>query len=229
VDVTNTGRRDGEEVAQLYLSTGEITPAVAMPVKQLKGFSKVSIQAGQTRPVTFTLTADEFYIFNPATGSYRVPAGSYTVRVGGASDKLPLAAKFTLDPAPVLPDLIVTHIRSIPPLPIEGQSVLFVATLLNRGTGPTSADKPPVVSFRVNGKAVSTSPELRKPIPAGGMTLVCGSVNPKGMPHWTATPGTFSIQAEADPRQMITETIEANNSASAIRSVRPRVATASKP
>lgn len=73
VDVTNTGKRAGTEVAQLYLSTGEITPAVAMPVKQLKGFSKMSIEPGQTRQATFSLTADEFYIFDPSAGSYRDP------------------------------------------------------------------------------------------------------------------------------------------------------------
>ncbi len=76
VDVTNTGNRSGEEVTKLYLSTGEITPAAAMPVKQLRGFSKVSIEPGRTREVTLTLGPDEFYIFDPSSGSYQVPTGS---------------------------------------------------------------------------------------------------------------------------------------------------------
>ncbi|NQX01342.1 glycoside hydrolase family 3 C-terminal domain-containing protein [bacterium] len=223
VDVTNTGQRAGEEVAQLYLSTGEITPAAAMPVKQLRGFSKVLIEPGQTRQVTFTLTADEFYIYDPTTGSYRVPTGSYTARVGGASDRLPLSADFTLDPAPALPDLLVTHLRTVPAFPIVGEPVRFVATLLNRGTAPTSTA--PVVSFRVNGKPISMAPELRQAIPAGGMTLVCGSV---GEP-WTATAGTYSLQAEADSARAIDETLESNNSATAVRSVRPKILSASKP
>ncbi len=225
VDVTNTGKRAGEEVAQLYLSTGEIAPAAAMPVKQLRGFSKVMIDPGQTRQVTFMLGADEFYIFDPSSGSYQVPTGSYTAHVGGASDKLPLSANFTLDTAPTLPDLLVTNIRTIPAFPIEGEKVHFVATLLNRGTSPTSTDKPAVVSFRVNGKPVSTSPELRQPIPTGGMTLVCGSI---GTP-WTASPGTYSVRADADSANSIEETLESNNSATAVRSVRPKTFSASKP
>jgi beta-glucosidase len=225
VDVTNTGKRAGEEVAQLYLSTGEITPAVAMPVKQLRGFSKVMIQPGETRTVSFTLGADEFYVFDPETAGYRVPTGSYTAHVGGASDKLPLSVDFTLDSAPALPDLMVTNIRTIPAFPIEGEKVHFVATLLNRGTAPTSTDRSPVVSFRVNGRAVSSSPALLQSIPAGGMTLVCGTV---GEP-WTAAPGTFSVRAEADAAGAVEEALESNNSATAIRSVRPKTPSASKP
>jgi beta-glucosidase len=225
VDVTNTGKRAGDEVAQLYLSTGDITPAVAMPVKQLRGFSKISIDPGQTRQVRFTLGADEFYVFDSTTGSYQVPTGSYTAHVGGASDKLPLSAKFTLEAAPALPDLMVINIRTIPGFPVEGEKVGFVATLLNRGTGPTSVDKPPVVSFRVNGKPVGTSPELRQAIPAGGMTLVCGSVGEA----WTAVPGTYSVQAQADKAGSIEETLESNNSTTAVRSVRTKIPTASKP
>ena len=225
VEVTNTGERAGEEVVQLYLSTGEIIPVVAMPVKQLKGFSKVSIQPGQTRQVTFTLTADDFYIFEPSTSSYRVPTGSYTVRVGGSSDKLPLSAEFSLTQAPALPDLVVANIRTIPAFPVEGDSVVFVASLLNRGTGPTSAHKPPVVSFRVNGAPVSTSPELREVIRAGGMTLICGSL---GTP-WTATAGTYSVRAEADTAGSIEETLESNNSSTSVRSVRQKSFSTSKP
>ncbi len=175
--------------------------------------------------MNFTLTSDEFYIFDAETGAYRVPTGSYTAHVGGASDQLPLSANFTLDAAPALPDLLVTNIRTIPAFPIEGQKVHFVATLLNRGTGPTSTDKPPVVSFRVNGKPISTSPELRQTIPAGGMTLVCGSV---GEP-WIAAPGTYSVRAEADCAGLIEETLESNNSATAVRSVRPKPFNPSKP
>ena len=218
-------RAAGEEVAQLYLSTGDITPAVAMPVKQLRGFSKVLIDPGQTRQVTFTLGADELYIFDPDSGSYQVPTGSYTAQVGGASDKLLLSANFTLEAAPTLSDLRVTNIRTIPAFPVEGEKVHFVATLLNRGTAPTSADKPSVVSFRVNGRHVSDSPKLLKPIPAGGMALVCGS---EGEP-WVASLGTYSVRAEADAAGEIEETLESNNTATSIRSVRPKPVSVKKP
>jgi hypothetical protein len=57
------------------------------------------------------------------------------------------------------------------------------------------------------------------------MTLVCGTV---GEP-WTAAPGTFSVRAEADAAGAVEEALESNNSATAIRSVRPKTPSASKP
>lgn len=225
-DVTNTGKRAGEEVAQFYLSTDGITPPVAMPVKQLRGFSKVSIQPGQTRRVRFALTPDELYIYDSAQARYRVPTGSYTVHVGGASDRLPLSAKLSISAAAERPDLMVTNIRTIPAFPVEGDMVLFVASLLNRGTGPSPADKPLSVSFSVNGKPVSASPEIRKSIAAGGMAQVCGTGSTA---HWTAMPGTYSVKAEVDSSGMIAEIIETNNTTTSLRTVRPRGFSASKP
>ena len=222
VDIANTGQRAGEEVAQLYLSTGDLRPAVAMPIKQLKGFQKVAIQPGQTQQVTFRLSSDDLYIFDPGAERYRVPTGAYTVRVGGASDHLPLTASFTLTPATDLPDLIVTNLRTIPAFPCEGEGMLFVASVFNRGTGPTPAGRPLNVAFRVDGNIVAWSPDFRQSIPAGGMTLVCGSEGPEGNPRWTVRARTFTVQAEVDRRHAIKETIESNNLCTVTRSVRPR-------
>jgi beta-glucosidase len=211
VDVVNTGTRVGEEVVQLYLSTGKLQPAVAMPVKQLKGFKKVAIAPGQTRHVTFKLTSDDLYIFDTTEGRYRVPSGNYTIRVGGASDNLPLSAPLTLTPARELPDLIVTNIRALPAFPKAGDPVLFVASVLNRGTGPTPANQPWSVAFRVNDQLVAWTPDWCQSIPAGGMALVCGSELPAGRAQWTMGPEGFSMLAEVDHLQAIEETIESNN------------------
>ena len=224
VEVVNKGSRAGEETVQLYLSTGDLSPAVAMPVKQLKGFRKVSLQPGQTKTVAFTLTPDEFYIFAAAESRYRVPTGSYTVKVGGASDHLPLSAPFTLTPAAEFPDLMVVNLRTIPAFPSPGDKVLFVASVLNRGTGPTPAGQAWNVEFRVDGQVVALSPEVRQIIPAGGMVMVCGSEASAGKAGWIASAGQFSLQAEADPRHAITETIESNNVHSVTRSVSSRSA-----
>ena len=211
VDVVNTGKRAGEEVVQLYLSTGKLQPAVAMPVKQFKGFTKVAIAPGQTKLVTFKLTSDELYIFDASEGRYRVPTGDCVIRVGGASDNLPLSAPFTLTPTRELPDLMVGNIRTIPAFPKLGDRVLFVATVFNRGTGPSPANKALSVAFRMNGKEVAWSPNLDRSIPAGGMALVCGSDGPAGSGHCAVETATFSIQVEVDNRQLISETIESNN------------------
>ncbi len=222
LDVVNTGPRAGEEAVQLYLSAGGLSPAVAMPVKQLKGFKKVAIPSGQTNHVTFTLTPDELYIFDAAENRYRVPTGAYLVRVGGASDSLPLRAAFTLTPAPELPDLMVANLRTIPAFPHAGDRVLMVASVLNRGTGATPTNQPVSVEFRVNDEPVAWSPNYGNIIPAGGMALVCGSVGPKGISPWTASAGKVCLQAEVNYHHTIIETIKTNNLTTLSRFIPPR-------
>ena len=216
VDVVNTGKRAGEEVVQLYLSTGDLRPAFPMPVKQLKGFQKVPIQPGQTNRVTFTLSPNDLYMFDATAGRYRVPTGDYTVKVGGASDNLPLSAPFTLTPTNERPDLMVGNIRTIPAFPKLGDRVLFVASVFNRGTGPTPANTPLSVSFEIDGRIVAWSPALRESIPAGGMALVCGSESTAGMPRCVVSTNGLLVQARADFREAIQETRESNNLASKV-------------
>ena len=62
VTVTNTGDRDGDEIVQLYIH--DIYATSTRPVKELKGFKKVHIAAGQSAQVDFTITADELSYYN---------------------------------------------------------------------------------------------------------------------------------------------------------------------
>jgi hypothetical protein len=70
-----------------------------MPVKQLRGFKRVTLLPGQTESVTFTLGPEELSFWSISDDSFRVEAGSYTVRVGGSSDDLPLSGTFELTSA----------------------------------------------------------------------------------------------------------------------------------
>src|SRR5204862_2911908 len=54
VTVTNTGNRDGKEVVQLYI--GDVVGSVTRPVKELKGFQKIALNAGESKAVSFTIT-----------------------------------------------------------------------------------------------------------------------------------------------------------------------------
>lgn len=64
VTVTNTGRRKGDEVVQLYIR--DLVGSVSRPVKELKGFERITLNPGESRDVTFTITPDmlKFYNFN---------------------------------------------------------------------------------------------------------------------------------------------------------------------
>ncbi len=191
-NLKNTGKLVGEEVAQLYLSSGNILPALPMPKKQLRGFQKVMLQPGETKKVTLTLTPEEFYIFNEQTKSYQVPTGEFTVLVGGSSDRLPLKAKFTLTKAPGKPDFSVKNIRTIPAFPKEGDEVIFMASLINNGTAASPKGVPHTVRFFVDDKEVALYSSNAVSIPVGGMEMVCA----QGI--WKASHGEFRVTAKVE-------------------------------
>ena len=92
VTLTNTGSRPGSEVVQLYLR--DVAGSVTRPVKELKGFQKVELAAGQSREVTFTLKADDL-AFYTADGRFEAEPGAFKVFVGGSSKDVK-EASFTL-------------------------------------------------------------------------------------------------------------------------------------
>jgi beta-glucosidase len=100
VDVTNTGELAGDEVLQVYLRTEfaaqETSILVPMPVKQLRGFERVTLAPAQTKSVTFALGPEELSFWLDSDNSFRVEAGAYTVRVGGSSEDLPLSSTVLL-------------------------------------------------------------------------------------------------------------------------------------
>ncbi|MEB3369901.1 beta-xylosidase/alpha-l-arabinosidase [Saccharopolyspora mangrovi] len=91
--VTNTGDRDGDEVVQLYLR--DPVAQVTRPVRQLAGFSRVSVPAGQSRRVSFLLHADRT-AYSGARGRRIVDPGLIEVHVGGDSAKPRLSGEFRL-------------------------------------------------------------------------------------------------------------------------------------
>lgn len=80
VDVTNSGSRDGDEVVQLYFSHPEA--GVPVPIRQLGGFQRIHLRAGQTKTVSFKLTRDQLRAYNDE-GRPFLPKGRFSVHVGG--------------------------------------------------------------------------------------------------------------------------------------------------
>ena len=78
VTVRNTGKRAGAEVVQLYLAAPQ--EGLHRPVRELKGFQKVHLQPGESETVRFTLIDRNFAVWQDG---WKVPAGTYTVCIGG--------------------------------------------------------------------------------------------------------------------------------------------------
>jgi beta-glucosidase len=81
-DVTNTGKREGSEVVQMYIR--DLVSSVTRPVKELKGFEKVTLRPGETKKVAFEITRDSlaFYDINM---KYVVEPGEFSIMVGNSS------------------------------------------------------------------------------------------------------------------------------------------------
>jgi beta-glucosidase len=92
-DVTNTGHRAGAEVAEVYV--GEPHPTVPRPVKELKGFMKVQLNAGETRRVSITLDRRAFAYYNVKSHDWTADAGDFDVYVGSSSARIELTGKLT--------------------------------------------------------------------------------------------------------------------------------------
>jgi beta-glucosidase len=92
VDVTNDGDRKGEEVAQLYVR--QDVGSVETPDRSLKGFSRISLNPGETKNVIFHLPQDQLAVWS-AENAWKVEAGNYTLWVGGSS-QASLTTKFVL-------------------------------------------------------------------------------------------------------------------------------------
>lgn len=90
VDVTNTGDRAGDEVVQLYIH--HPNASVPRPVKELKGFARISLQPGQRQTVTFALDSRHLGYYDQSM-RYAVHPGTVVVQVGRSSEDLPLAAR----------------------------------------------------------------------------------------------------------------------------------------
>jgi beta-glucosidase len=94
VDVTNAGNRAGDDVVQLYLR--EDVSSVETPVRALKGFSRIHLNPGETKTVTFRVPQKELEVWN-AEKKWAIECGEYTVWAGGSSQAT-LSARFGLKP-----------------------------------------------------------------------------------------------------------------------------------
>ena len=82
VNVKNTGKYDADEVVQLYIR--DVAASISRPVKELKGFERISLKAGESRDVNFTIDVDMLKFYNSDLQFVAEP-GDFEVMVGGNS------------------------------------------------------------------------------------------------------------------------------------------------
>jgi beta-glucosidase len=82
IPITNTGKRKGKEVVELYVS--QPTCSVDRPAKELKGFEKVELNPGETKMVQFTVTPRDLAYYSEALHAWKTEAGTFKVLIGAS-------------------------------------------------------------------------------------------------------------------------------------------------
>jgi len=93
--LANNGERDGAEVAQLYIALPE--PQVFRPEKELKGFAKVFLKAGESRRITIPFDDKTFRYWNVKTNQWETEGGNYQVVVGASAADLRLVGRLNVE------------------------------------------------------------------------------------------------------------------------------------
>jgi beta-glucosidase len=95
VDVKNTGACDGAEVVQLYIADPEAS--VDRPSKELKGFEKVWLNAGEKKTVTFEIDAEDLSWFNAEKHEWTAEPGDFKALIGSSSRDIRASVDFRLN------------------------------------------------------------------------------------------------------------------------------------
>jgi len=83
LEVKNTGSRAGQEVVELYVH--DLSPKIDKPVRELKGFAKVSLEPGEKKTVSLPVSARDFAYFDVPGKQWKADAGDYEIQVGASS------------------------------------------------------------------------------------------------------------------------------------------------
>ncbi|MBF4471338.1 glycoside hydrolase family 3 C-terminal domain-containing protein [Flavobacterium sp. HJJ] len=94
VKVKNTGNRDGAEIVQLYIS--DLKSSLVRPIKELKGFEKISLKAGEEKTVTFTVDKTALSFFDDKKHEWVAEPGAFEALIGASSADIKSKVSFSL-------------------------------------------------------------------------------------------------------------------------------------
>jgi beta-glucosidase len=132
--VTNTGSREGADVAQLYVTD---PAASGEPPRQLEGFARVDLQPGQSKTVTFQLGQASLQYWNPSSSAWTTSTGNYTISVGDSDRNLPLTGTLAVSSAQLGQPVTLTNPG--PQEGVAGAAVSVPASASDSTSGQTLA------------------------------------------------------------------------------------------
>ncbi|MHA1475327.1 MAG: glycoside hydrolase family 3 C-terminal domain-containing protein, partial [Promethearchaeota archaeon] len=92
VDITNSGKRNGKEVVQLYIK--DLECSLIRPDKELKGFEKIFLKPGETKTVKFSINSSQLSFYDDEIHDWRIEPGIFEVLIGKSSRDIELTTKF---------------------------------------------------------------------------------------------------------------------------------------
>ena len=95
VDIENTGKRDGDEVVQLYVK--HINSTVSRPIQELKGFQRINLKAGERKTVTIPLAAKRLAYWDISKNDWQIERDSIEIRVGASSADIRMKQKLKVE------------------------------------------------------------------------------------------------------------------------------------
>ena len=137
VDVTNTGHVAGKAVVQLYVR--DVQSTVRRPVRELRGFAKVTLQAGETKAVSFTLDKRAFAYYETKAHDFFVESGAFSIEIGENCRDTRLSKTIQVEGTTLL-SFTITETTTIGQL-MKHPKGAFIRQMLGKSDGPSDAEQ----------------------------------------------------------------------------------------
>jgi len=162
LDIKNTGKRSGKEIVQLYVSD-KTDQSPKRPIRELKGFRKVNLSAGETKTVEFVLSKRSFAYYDEQAKDWTCSSGNYEISVGASSRDLRSTGTIEIESNP-LQKLIVTQDTRVGELLKHQETAKIIQKILIGATGEgkkNTDNSPKAVANRKLRKTFLTDAPLR--------------------------------------------------------------------
>lgn len=93
--IKNTGNRTGKEIVQLYIS--DLKSSLPRPVKELKRFSKIELNPGESKEVKFILNSEDFKFFDPDIDDWKLEPSEFKIMIGNSSRDIKLSTNIFIE------------------------------------------------------------------------------------------------------------------------------------